>query len=99
MCNDCDKYFGSNQAINYHQIIEHQQINLELPCSICDKTFKVEEGLDEHVRSVHTIKHVRCHMCHYKVVHDMDIASLYTRHPDTYEVNSCPFWEDKRTVY
>ena len=37
-CNDCSKAYGSKQALRYHMDRIHEEVNLEIPCDICEKT-------------------------------------------------------------
>ena len=107
-CIECDRSFGSKQALVYHDKIDHKKLDLEIPCSICDKTFKIEEQLDKHTREVHKSSQVVCHLCdeiftrqstlnhHYKVVHDVVINEMYLLDsPGIIEVFGCPHCEMK----
>ena len=53
-CSVCSRAFGSKQALQYHVESFHEQINLEIPCTICEKSFKMDFNLDEHMRGVHS---------------------------------------------
>ena len=48
-CEACERSFGSKQALNYHIESFHGKVNLEIPCTICEKSFKMDHNLDEHM--------------------------------------------------
>ena len=102
-CAECNGAFGSKQALSYHDKVKHQKLDLELPCSICDKTFKFDEKLNAHMREVHRSFKVNCHICessfkrqsalnhHYKLAHGMLINELYLENSsEIMEVFNCP---------
>ena len=104
-CGECTKTFGSRQALRYHDMVEHQKLNLQLPCYICDKLFNFEAKLDDHMREVHRSFQVTCHICesnfkrqsnlnhHYKIVHDVLINEIYVAGnssiPDVFYCHLC----------
>ena len=103
-CNDCDRAFGSKQALKYHIESFHEEIDLEIPCTICEKSFKMNHNLDEHMREVHSNLTFNCELCfaefkrqsnlnhHYKVTHDTQINKLYLNDdPSIIEYFECDF--------
>ena len=56
-CNEseCGRAFGSKQALNYHIESFHEQKDLNIPCQICEKFFKLNHNLDEHMRVVYVV--------------------------------------------
>ena len=106
-CKECDRAFGSKQALNYHIDSYHEEVDLGLLCGICEKTFKMDQNLDQHMREVHSEISLECDLCfstftrqsnlnhHYKVVHDISINSLYINDDPTifdyFECDLCEF--------
>ena len=103
-CNEseCGRAFGSKQALNYHIERFHEQKDLNIPCQICEKTFKLNHNLDEHMRAVHSDVKFNCELCmaefkrqsnlnhHYEVIHDTHINKLYLYdNPGTVECFQC----------
>ena len=101
-CNECDRAFGSRQALNYHIDSYHENVDLGLMCGICEKTFKMDQNLDQHMREVHSEITYECGLCmskftrqsnlnhHYKIVHDTAINSLYVNDdPTIFEYFEC----------
>ena len=88
-CNDCSKAYGSKQALGYHMNRIHEEVNLEIPCDICEKTFCMEQNLDDHMREVHRNLKYDCHLCpaefkrqsnlnhHYEVKHNTILNNFY----------------------
>ena len=105
-CNQCSRAFGSKQALNYHIDSYHEEVDLGLVCGICEKTFKMDQNLDQHMREVHSDISLECDLCmstftrqsnlnhHYKVVHDTAINSLYINDdPTIFDFFECHFCE------
>lgn len=106
-CNECSRAFGSKQALNYHIKTYHEEIDLGLMCEICEKTFKMDHNLDQHMREVHSEISYECGLCistfsrqsnlnhHYKIVHNTVMNSLYVNDDPTifdyFECSSCDF--------
>lgn len=56
-CIDCDRYFGSQQAVNQHMdALDHWG---GYPCDDCSDTFSDEKNLREHEE----VKHFYCSPC------------------------------------
>ena len=88
-CNDCSKAFGSKQALRYHTETIHEKVNLQIPCGVCEKLFRTNQNLDDHMREVHRDLKFDCELCfaqfkrqsnlnhHYKVCHNTLINQLF----------------------
>ena len=103
-CNECSRAFGSKQALNYHIDTYHEDVDLGLMCGVCEKSFKMDHNLDQHMREVHSDITYECGLCiskftrqsnlnhHYKIVHDTAINSLYVNDdPTIFEYFECTF--------
>lgn len=106
-CSECSRAFGSKQALNYHIKTYHEEIDLGLMCGICEKTFKMDHNLDQHMREVHSEISYECGLCiskfsrqsnlnhHYKIAHNTVMNSLYVNDDPTifeyFECTSCDF--------
>jgi len=58
-CDDCNKCFGSQNALNQH--IDSSVHTFE--CEYCDRCCKSQQALDQHQSSVHTFKCDDCNKC------------------------------------
>ena len=107
-CDECSKAFGSKQALRYHIANIHEEVNLEIPCGICEKTFRMDQNLDDHMREVHRDLEYDCGLCHaqfkrqsnlnhhYKISHDTLINTLFLDDdPDIIEYFECELCDHK----
>ena len=105
-CSDCQKVFGSKQALGYHNKTFHEQVDNQIACGICEKTFRVEQNLDDHMRQVHRNVRYECNFCsatfkrqsnlnnHYKVQHDTLINEIFlSDQPAIFETFKCDLCE------
>ncbi|XP_066157522.1 zinc finger protein 678-like [Euwallacea fornicatus] len=60
-CDQCDKLFSMQKALQRHKCIEHP-VNDKYGCYECKKLFTTKQDIVEHVR-VHPLKSVKCEDC------------------------------------
>lgn len=63
-CNACDRLFSSYQSLRQHRLAVHHK-GRHFPCLLCDKKFKRQNDVNDHMRRVHEQKWnpQRCPYC------------------------------------
>lgn len=49
-----------------------------IKCDFCDKLFKLQRGLNDHIRSAHQEKRFQCVICGQKIANQVAVASSVT---------------------
>ena len=91
-CQSCDKAFILEEALHYHQKMEHDYIIDSFECKYCFRKFFCKGSYQVHVRLFHEGSQNDLHLCEFCSDYANNVLDLVRHYKDCHELEKLPYF-------